>query len=124
MAFQLPVYHSPDFTGTPFTRAPLVHFKPVKKAGTAPENYHATSIFPEYFKLAEDKWVLLKESRMDCVVVKGKADTLTVTEFRNLKRGDSVACGRGESGEDGIYIHTEPFAAPAENAQKFAFRTG
>jgi hypothetical protein len=34
-----------------------------------------------------------------------------------------VACGRGENGEHGIYVHPAPFASPAEASQKFAFRT-
>ena len=123
MAFILPAYHPPDFTRAPFAAAPLVQFKRVKKAGVAPEDYHGTSIHPEYFQVVKGRWSLLEESRMDCVVVKGDDGSLVVTEFRNLRRGDRVACGRGENGEHGIYVHTDPFELPAEISQKFAFRT-
>ena len=39
---------------------------PVHKAGVAPANFHATTIFPEYFKIA-GQWKLLTESRMENV---------------------------------------------------------
>lgn len=123
MAFQLPAYHPPDFTRPPFTDAPPAQFKRVEKAGVAPDDYHGTSIHPEYVQVAKGRWTLLKESRMDCVVVKRKDGSLAVTEFRNLKRGDWVACGREENGESGIVVHPAPFDQPGEISQKFAFRT-
>ncbi|MGB7919634.1 MAG: hypothetical protein WCF40_06215 [Desulfobacterales bacterium] len=60
---------------------------------------------------------------MDCVVVRTQDDRLRVTEFRNLKSGDQVACGRRENGEDGIYVHTEAFEFPPHVREKFAFRS-
>lgn len=123
MAFQLPVYRAPDFTRPPLVHAPVVKFKPVRKAGVAPDDYHGTSIYPEYLQVEKGRWSLLEESRMDCVVVKTEGGALVVKEFRHLARGDRVACGRGEDGEDGIYVHAEPFEPPAEASQKFAFRT-
>jgi hypothetical protein len=60
---------------------------------------------------------------MDCVVVAGKEGDLAVKEFRNLQKGEMVACGRHENGEDGIFVHTAPFAFPAHVAEKFAFRS-
>ena len=123
MAFTLPIYHPPDFAGPPLKSAPLVRFAPVLQEGIAPENYHATTIFPEYFQLTPDHWVLLKDSRMDGVVVRPKAGLLQVKEFRHLKIGEQVALGRGENGEEGIYVHTGAFAEPQPVAEKFAFRT-
>ena len=76
--------------------------------GVAPENYHATSIYPEFVQLEPGRWVLLAESRMDCVIRKNPDGTLEVVEFRRLKKGDLVAVGRGENGEDGIYVHAGP----------------
>ena len=123
MTFQLPIYEPPDFRQDAFRDAPLVEFKPVEQAGVAPEDYHATSIHPEYFHVTIGQWLLLKESRMDCVVVKGENGSLAVKEFRHLRLGDPVACGRSENGEDGIYVHSEPFKMPYDTAEKFAFRT-
>jgi lysine-ketoglutarate reductase/saccharopine dehydrogenase-like protein (TIGR00300 family) len=122
MTFSLPSYAPPNFTVPPFTDAPTVVFENVKTAGVAPENYHATSIFPEYFHITKGQWKLAEESRMDCVVVLSTNGDLEVREFRRLQKGDRVACGRGEQGEDGIFVHTQPFAFPHPQQERFAFR--
>jgi len=122
MPFQLPKYNPPDFTRTPLCNAPTITVEPVKKTGVAPENFHATSIYPEYFHIQKGKWVLLKDSRMDCVVVLEKDGTLIVKEFRHLAPGERVVCGRSENGKDGIYVHTKGFQFPAHVWDKFSFR--
>ena len=38
------------------------------QADFAPEGYHATTIFPEYFRVG-GRWLLAEDSRMDCVAV-------------------------------------------------------
>ncbi|MBG3875606.1 hypothetical protein FVW20_00825 [Desulfovibrio oxamicus] len=83
-------------------------YLPVPADGVAPDNYHATSIYPEFVQVEPGRWVLLAESRMDCVIRKNPDGTLEVVEFRRLKKGDLVAVGRGENGEDGIYVHAGP----------------
>ena len=123
MPFVLPAYRSPDFKQQQFKDAPTVEFAAVTRAGVAPDGYHATSIYPEYFQLTAGKWRLLKESRMDCVVVRSPEDELQVVEFRRLRVGDMVACGRWENGEDGIFVHTAAFEFPSHVAEKFAFRS-
>ena len=123
MAFVLPRYRHPDFTMAPLVDAPSVVFRPVIQAGVAPENYHATTIYPEYFQVRRGDWRLLGDSRMDCVVVADQDEALQAREFRRLQVGDRVACGRGENGEDGIYVHSEPFSAAESISEKFAFRT-
>jgi lysine-ketoglutarate reductase/saccharopine dehydrogenase-like protein (TIGR00300 family) len=123
MTFSLPIYSPPDFTLPPFTEAPAVLFEEVKTAGVAPENYHATSIYPEYFQVKKGEWKLAENSRMDCVVVLDADGNLQVKEFRRLQTVDRVACGRGEQGEDGIFVHTQPFAFARTQKERFAFRT-
>jgi lysine-ketoglutarate reductase/saccharopine dehydrogenase-like protein (TIGR00300 family) len=123
VAFTLPQYKCPDFSLSPFVDAPLVHFEPVKEPGVAPENYHATSIYPEYFQREQGLWELVRESRMDSVVVVGSDGSLRVKAFRHLEAGEAVACGRGENGEEGIFVHTKAFHRPGEAEEKFAFRT-
>lgn len=123
MAFALPAYHPPDFTRPPLQDAPTVNFAPVLQAGIAPENYHATTIFPEYYQLRKGHWVLLEDSRMDCVVVLTPDSSLRAKEFHHLKVGEQVAMGRGENGEEGILVYTEAFAQPPQVYEKFAFRT-
>jgi len=123
MPFVLPPYTPPDFSSPSLAEAPPTAFKLAPKAGVAPEDYHATSIFPEYFQVEKGKWLLLSESRMDCVVVLGENGILDVKEFRRLKAGDAVACGRRENGEDGIFVHASAFGSQPELQDKFAFRT-
>jgi lysine-ketoglutarate reductase/saccharopine dehydrogenase-like protein (TIGR00300 family) len=123
MAFSLPTYEAPDFSGRKLRDCPPVAFAKVRKTGVAPENYHATSIYPEYFHLGDGHWRLLEESRMDCVVALEKNGTLAAIEFRHLRRGDLVALGRKENGEEGIYVHTKGFDLRPNGTDKFAFRT-
>lgn len=122
--FKLPEFNPPDFTH-PFLRdAPLAQFKNVTKAGTAPQGYHATSIYPEYFQLRKGEWVLAKDSRMDCVATLKPDGEIEVREFRVLQPGELVACGRRENGEDGIFVHAQGFEWLRGETEKFAFRTG
>ncbi len=123
MAFSLPDYVAPDFDVPPLADAPVARFEPVVEPGVAPECYHGTTIFPEYIRVAGGRWMLLDASRMDCVVVLGEDGALSVKEFRHLKVGDAVACGRGEQGEDGIFVHSDPFRSSREAGEAFAFRT-
>jgi len=122
-AFTLPLYHPPDFTTEPFLSSPNVTFQNVLVRGVAPEPFHATSIFPEYFQIRRGEWTLLRESRMDCVVALEDTGTLTVKELRHLKPGERIACGRGENGEDGIYVHTHAFRGSEALSDKFQFRS-
>ena len=123
MSFHLPEYNPPDFTGPNCRSAPTVAFKAVDRPGVAPDNYHGTSIYPEYFQIRKGEWRLLAESRMDCVVVLNPDGTLQVKEFRHLKKGDQVACGRRENGEDGIFVHLNAFSFPDRAGDKFSFRS-
>lgn len=126
MAFQLPEYNPPNFSEPPFSSAPVVKFQRVEKAGVAPENYHATTIHPEYFQVEKGDWRLLEDARMDCAAVLMEDGSLKAVEFRHLKEGDAVAIGRGEEGEDGIVVYTDGFAGGREvqrTVEKFAFRT-
>ena len=89
--FKLRDYTAPDFTKEQFVNAPDARFEAAQKDGVAPENFHAMSIFPEYFKV-NGEWLLAEESRMDCVPVL-KNGRIHVVEFRNLDKGDLVAFG-------------------------------
>mgnify|MGYP000970334353 CR=1 FL=1 len=121
--FDMPVYSEPDFSAPALRDAPDAVLAPAPADGVAPDNYHATSIFPEYVKL-NGRWVLAEESRMDCVMVVGADGSVAIREFRNLKAGDQVALGRTECGEDGIYLHMDGFSNAAGKHEQFAFRTG
>ena len=124
MAFTLPEYTAPDFTRPELMDAPDCRIEPAETDGVAPEYYHSTSMFPEYFKI-NGEWKLAKESRMDSSVVLREDGRLDVVENRNLKKGDLVVLGRSEDGHEGIYVHTTGFAAEEEKlADQFVFRTG
>lgn len=123
MTFKLGQYIKPDFNESKFVNAPNAIMAPAPKDKAAPENFHAMSIFPEYFKV-NGKWVLPEDSRMDCVAVyeNGK---IYVREFRNLKKGDMCFLGRTEDCEEGIYVHADGFVFPGEDegyTNSFAFR--
>ena len=122
MAFQLTPYQAPDFTRPALAQAPDARFLPAPRDGVAPEHYHATAIFPEYFKV-DGRWVLAGESRMDCVAVLEEG-RIAVREFWNLHAGDRVAVGRTEDGSEGIYVHTAGFPSGEAEAETFAFRQG
>ena len=109
MAFSLPTFTAPNFSEHRFSQCPLVAFGKVRQDGVAPDNYHATSIYPEYFHLSSGHWQLIRQSRMDCVAVLEKNGLLEAREFRHLRKGDRVAIGRQENGEEGIYVHTTGF---------------
>lgn len=120
MTFKLREYTPPDFTRDKFKNAPEAVLKPAPKDSTAPENYHAMSIFPEYFHI-DGEWKLAKESRMDCVPVYKNGEVLVV-EPRWLKEGDLVFTGRTENCEDGIYVHPNGFNEESATGDVFSFR--
>lgn len=124
MSFHLLKYHEPDFTAELFTGAPDVKTAVVEQDGIAPEYFHSTSMYPEYFKI-NGEWMLAKESRMDSSVVIRPDGTLDVVENRNLKKGDTVILGRSENAQEGIYVHNDGFLPDEDGLQdRFVFRTG
>ena len=121
MSFQLKPFHEPDFDKPIFKNAPDATLKKAEKDGVAPFDYHAMSIFPEYFKI-DGQWYLAEESRMDCIAV-FKDGTIQVKEFRNIKKGDLIICGRSEDASEGIYVYANPFHEEEEEGDLFAFRS-
>ena len=121
--FTLPQYRAPDFTQAKFAAAPEAKIGICGQDGVAPDHFHATSIFPEYFKLG-GAWALAGESRMDAVVVRRESGVLDVVEPRYLKAGDAVVLGRSEDCEEGIYLHADGFGTFSGLNDQFAFRTG
>lgn len=113
MSFKLREYREPNFTQDVFVNAPDASYGVVEKDGVAPENYHAMSIYPEYFKV-NGKWVLAEETRMDCVPIITNDDKIDVVEFRRLKVGDKVIVGRTENAKDGIYLYPNGFQTEEE----------
>ena len=124
MSFTLPEYHRPDFNQARFAASPDAAYACVEKDGVAPEYYHSTSMYPEYFKI-NGQWTLAEESRMDCCVVLRDDSTLDVVEARNLKQGDRVILGRTEKGEEGIWLHSKGFLDETAGLEdQFVFRQG
>lgn len=119
--FTLPTYTTPDFSESFFIKAPSVRTMPAPMDGVAPENFYATTIFPEYFKI-HDSWQLISESRMDCVVVITN-DRPQAIEFRNVRKGDAVVVGRHEDGGNGVYVDHFAFSKKQHAGDNFSFRT-
>lgn len=121
MTFELRKYIEPNFNEEKFVNAPDAVLMPSQRAMSVPDNFHATSIFPEYFKI-NGKWLLAEDSRMDCVPVY-EDGRIIVREFRNVKQGDLIVLGRTEDCEEGIYVHADCWEKePAEKDMPFAFR--
>ena len=123
MKFTMPTYIAPDFEALGLLNAADAKVGVVVKPGVAPENFHATTIFPEYFRIGGN-WLLLEQSRMDGVVVLSEDSRLEVKEFRRLAVGDRVFVGRSEDGSEGIYVHATGFRRNDCESDTFAFRTG
>lgn len=126
MIFKPNEYVEPNFELDYLIDAPNVHLEKVIKDGIAPKNYHAMSVFPEYFKI-NGQWILATNSRMDAVAVVSTIDdkvAINIVEFRNLKVGDMVVIGRYEDGSQGIYVHTNGFGETSYAKDKFSFRSG
>ena len=83
--FKMPGYEAPDFSAEELKNAPDARWEVVEKDGVAPEAYHSTSMYPEYFKL-NGEWMLPARSRMDASVV------------WEMPRRTSLCSGRGEAG--------------------------
>lgn len=124
MSFSIPAFKALDFNQDVFRNAPPVRTAKVTKDGVAPDDYHSTSMYPEFFKLG-DEWRLAEDSRMDCTVVVRPDGKLDVVEARRLKAGDEVVLGRSEDCEDGIFVDDDPFESQdGDIDDKFAFRQG
>ena len=125
MGFCLPNYHAPDFLLPLFTDAPNACFVPAPCDGVAPEQFHSTSMYPEYVKI-DGRWQLAKQSRMDSSIVLAQDRELYVVENRNLRQGDLVLVGRTENCQEGIYVHNQGFLDEDSEAQedRFVFRQG
>ena len=119
--FTLPKYKEPDFTQQKFIDAPDAVLMPSPRDKSAPDHFHATSIYPEYFKI-DGRWMLAEDSRMDCVAVYDGGRIL-VKEFRNVHRGEMIVVGRTEDCSEGIYVHPDCFELPdAADKGTFFFR--
>ncbi len=122
MQFKLPEYRKPDFSAEVFVNAPDASIAQSPMDAIAPDNFHATSIYPEYFKVDGD-WKLAENSRMDCVVV-WRDGVLHVTEIRRLNKGDLVVTGRHDDISEGIYLNCEPFVTDSKaSSAAFSFRS-
>ena len=121
MSFEIPKYTHPNFETEEFKNSTNVKIEIVEKDGVAPDNYHAMSIYPEYFKI-DGQWKLAKETRMDCVLRLRDNNEIEIVEFRHLKVGDKIVIGRTEDGSEGIYLHTTGFEDKKVEAENFAFR--
>ncbi|HEX9061335.1 MAG TPA: hypothetical protein VF941_14240 [Clostridia bacterium] len=122
MNFEIPLYKNPDFNRQPFIDSPSAKIETVQFDGVAPYNYHATSIYPEYIKL-DGKWMLVQESRMDCVI-RVIENTFEVVEIRRLKKNDRVVTGRIDDGSHGIFVYADGFYENGKSSDVFSFRSG
>ncbi len=114
-------YTAPDFNQEIFQSAPNAITIKAKVDGILPDEFHATSIFPEYVKI-DDSWELISQSRMDCCIVIRLKKPYAV-EARNVKAGEDVVIGRKDDSSMGIFLHSKGFLDEKSNSEEFAFRT-
>lgn len=119
--FKLPIFVEPDFSQEKFMSSPDASTAPVICKGIAPENYHATSMYPEYYKI-NGQWRLMHHTRMDCVPVINGDGELEVKEFRKLEVGEVVITGRTDDGSEGIFLYTDGFNFIPSERDSFLFR--
>lgn len=121
--YKLPKYQPPDFSSKKFKKSLDATTAKVSMDGVAPEHYHATSMYPEYYKI-KGEWTLIPQTRMDCVPVIHPDGSIEAKEFRRLKIGETVITGRTDDGSQGIYLHGSGFTSDAKSLDTFAFRSG
>lgn len=122
MSFILPAYTAPDFDKPYYRHVPDVQWAVCDMDGVAPAGFHSTSMHPEYFKI-DGQWRLLPDIMMDDVVRLTSKGKLEVVPGRSLRKGDRVALGRSDHGEEGILIWTMGFETVSESSgDAFAFR--
>ena len=122
--YRIPEYTAPDFTQDIFVNSPDVTTAKVRAKGIAPDNYHATSMYPEYYKI-DGQWRLVEQIRMDCVPVIREDGRIEAVEFRRLNAGDLAVLGRTEDGTEGIYLHSNGFSQGSGGGlDTFSFRSG
>ena len=113
-------YYMLDFHDDVLKKASNVAVSAAEIDGVAPDGFHVTSIFPEYFKI-DGEWQMIADSRMDCTVVIKDGRPLAV-EQRYIRTGDSVVIGRAEDGSSGIFMQTDAFASAEASGDGFKFR--
>lgn len=114
-------YNKPNFNEDIFKKSENAEFKKASADGILPDEFHATSIFPEYIKI-DDDWKLIKKSRMDCCIVVKDGEPFAV-EQRNIKKDDLIVLGRKDDATLGIYLHATGFLDKEKGFDDFAFRT-
>lgn len=120
----MPEYNFPDFGRPKFHSAPEIRTVPAPENGILPDDFYATNIYPEYFKI-DGTWRLIDAPRMDCAVVI-KDGRPVATEARRVQKGDLVVVGRVEDMTNGVFINYDAFRdkGGSGSVQNFAFRTG
>jgi len=113
-------YRPPNFAAPPLSAAPEARFTPAPGDGVLPDGFFSTTNLPTYVKLPSG-WRRPRLPRMDCVIVHGGGDELTVTEPRRVRRGDRVAVGAAEDGSEGIFVHVEGFLGGTRSPNEFRF---
>ena len=103
----MPKYEYPNFKLEKFENCPNAKLVASTKDGVVPDNFHATTIYPTFVKI-NDEWKLIKQTRMDCVIVVRNNEPFAV-EFRNVKKDELVVVGRSEQGQDGVFIDFNAF---------------
>ena len=110
---------TPDFSSAQFAKMPDARFVPAPADGVVPEGFFSTTNLPTYVRI-KGAWAVPREPRMDGVFVLDESGALWVREPRRVKRGQPVAVGMAENGDEGIYVDVAGFLGHKE-AGEFKF---
>jgi lysine-ketoglutarate reductase/saccharopine dehydrogenase-like protein (TIGR00300 family) len=110
----------PDFTKPPFTTFPDARFEPAPMDGVLPEGFFSTTNLPTYVRIG-GKWLAPREPRMDAALLLDTDGTLWVREPRRVKKGERIAVGMAENGDEGIYVDVAGFLGDDDGDGEFKF---
>jgi lysine-ketoglutarate reductase/saccharopine dehydrogenase-like protein (TIGR00300 family) len=116
-------FQHPDFSQPAFVHARDAQFVGAPADGVLPEGFFSTTNLPTYVKVG-GAWRMPREPRMDSVLVLDSGGELWVREGRRVRKGDLVAVGQREDGEEGIFVYATAFLAADDGAAgEFKFMT-
>lgn len=118
------MYRAPDLTTPALAAAPDCRFEPAPADTVLPDGFLSTTNHPTYVKVG-GRWRMPSRPRMDSHLVwDGAAESLSVKEFRLVRKGDLVAVASAEDGSEGVLVWDRGFQEEVDDtreAEAFSF---
>ena len=88
--------------------------------GVLPEGFFSTTNLPTYVRI-DGQWRMPREPRMDAALVLDADGELWIREPRRVHKGEHIAVGAAENGEEGIYVDVAGFLGDRDGDGEFKF---